>query len=258
MPKAIRLKLFQQMPNYKKTSAVVIKESYPLPPYSTVIGMLHSVCDFKEYHPMRVSIQGNHASDIAEIETQYVFGIKYDASRHQLKVPSGVVKDNKMEYDGITRTPRSIQFLTDVNLCIHIMPENPEDLEVIYNSLLNPMEYISLGRREDIARIDEVSIVDLQQDDGYSDYITKYSAYCPYSYMQDVSTGEIKGTIYKIPKVFNTNTKDKRRKWQEIVTVRYIEKDISINTEILENKNVFLDDNIPVFFAWLFLKRGFL
>ena len=163
-----------------------------------------------------------------------------------------------MEYDGITRTPRSIQFLTDVNLCIHIMPENPEDLEVIYNSLLNPREYISLGRREDIARIDEVSIVDLQQDDGYSDYITKYSAYCPYSYMQDVSTGEIKGTIYKIPKVFNTNTKDKRRKWQEIVTVRYIEKDISINTEILENKNVFLDDNIPVFFAWLFLKRGFL
>lgn len=253
MLKAIRLKLFQQMPNYRKPSAIVIKESYPLPPYSTVIGMVHSACGFTEYHPMRISIQGNHASDMADIETQYVFGIKFDPSRHQLKVPSGVDKNGNTSYDGVTRTPKSIQFLTDVELCIHIVPENPEDLDTIYNGLLNPKEYISLGRREDIARIDEVKKVDLQEiiiddeDDFNENIITEYSAYCPFSYMKNISHGELNGTVYKISKVFDT--KSKLRKWKEVISVRYLPKDIEVPIKLLKNENVFLDNNICVFLA---------
>ena len=253
MLRAIRLKLFQQMPNYRKPSSFTVKESFPLPPYSTVIGMVHSACDFKEYHPMRISIQGNHASDIADIETQYVFGENWGKSdkesSHQHRIIS---KENPTGYKVID-SPKSIQFLTDVELCIHIVPENPEDLETIYNGLLNPKEYISLGRREDIARIDEVKKVDLEEiiindEDDFDEYvITKYSAYCPFSYMEDISHGDINGTVYKIPKVFDTTSK--LRKWKKVIPVRYLPKDIEVPTKLLNNENVFLDNDICVFLA---------
>ena len=41
----LRLKLYQNMVNYK-TNSFQLKETYPLP-YSSVIGMVHSVCSFK-------------------------------------------------------------------------------------------------------------------------------------------------------------------------------------------------------------------
>lgn len=36
--------------------------TYPLPPYSTVIGALHNACNYTEYHPMDISIQGSYGS----------------------------------------------------------------------------------------------------------------------------------------------------------------------------------------------------
>ena len=60
MMKAIRLHCFQNLANYKKPSSFIIKETYPLPPYSTVIGMIHAACGFKRYHRMKLSIQGTN------------------------------------------------------------------------------------------------------------------------------------------------------------------------------------------------------
>ena len=50
MNKAIRIKCKQELVNFKKPTSLLIKETYPLPPYSTVIGMIHKACDFHEYH----------------------------------------------------------------------------------------------------------------------------------------------------------------------------------------------------------------
>ena len=36
--------------------------TYPLPPYSTVIGAIHKACGYTDYHPMKVSIQGKYGS----------------------------------------------------------------------------------------------------------------------------------------------------------------------------------------------------
>ena len=60
MEKAIRVECFQNLVNYRKPSSFIIKESYPLPPYSTVLGMIHTACGYKkgDFHPMKISIQG--------------------------------------------------------------------------------------------------------------------------------------------------------------------------------------------------------
>ena len=47
--------------------------TYPLPPISTIIGALHSACNYKEYHPMDISIQGKFESMHKEPYTDYCF-----------------------------------------------------------------------------------------------------------------------------------------------------------------------------------------
>ncbi|WP_086283955.1 CRISPR-associated protein Cas5 [Candidatus Enterococcus wittei] len=38
----------------------ILRETYPLPPLSTVIGMVHKLCGYQEYESMDISIQGNY------------------------------------------------------------------------------------------------------------------------------------------------------------------------------------------------------
>ena len=67
MEKAIRVECFQNLANYRKPSSFIIKESFPLPPYSTVLGMIHTACGYREFHPMKVSIQGKNAGSVSEL-----------------------------------------------------------------------------------------------------------------------------------------------------------------------------------------------
>lgn len=60
--KAIRLHVKQSSANYRREETVNCRMTYPLPPYSTVIGAIHKACNYTEYHDMSVSIQGKYSS----------------------------------------------------------------------------------------------------------------------------------------------------------------------------------------------------
>ena len=60
--KAIRLHIKQNSANYKKEETVQNRMTFPLPPYSTVIGALHKACGYTSYPPMQVSVQGKYGS----------------------------------------------------------------------------------------------------------------------------------------------------------------------------------------------------
>lgn len=232
MLKVIRVKLFQQMPNYRKPTSFLVKESFPLPPYSTVIGMIHLACDFKEYHPMKLSIQGKYASEVSDFATMYNFGIKYEADRHQ-----GKVLNAKGGYDGINRGVNNCHLLTDVELVLHIYPEKEEDLDFIYKGLLNPKTYLSLGRHEDIVRIDEVALVDL---DEYNikekDCVPKYDIYIPVDFLNE----SYSGTVYNLNKIFAIDPKTKLRFWKEVVKAKYVPRE----KDGLDLKNAYYDKNL--------------
>src|SRR5665647_1928934 len=111
--KAIRVRLRQDMVNYKKPTSFQLKETYPLPPYSTVIGMVHSLCGYTKYQPMQVSVQGKYFSKVNDLYTRYEFknAMKYEAARHQLKVG---------EY-GVGRGVATAELLVEVELLLHIV-----------------------------------------------------------------------------------------------------------------------------------------
>ena len=214
--KAVKLKLYQNMVNYKVPTSFQLKESYPLPPYSTVIGMVHSLCDFKEYKPMKISISGNYFSKVNDLYTRYEFknGNPFEMGRHQLNV-NGY---------GINRGVATAELLVDVNLTIHIIPEDQSEefLNTIFEAFKYPREYPSLGRREDIVLIRDVKIVDVEKkklekdlSNGEDDF-----AYIPVNFIQEklVNYGDKKngmniyGTRYELTKNYilnNIGTKSK-------------------------------------------------
>lgn len=239
MIKAIRLKIFQQMPNFRKPASFLIRESFPLPPYSTVIGMIHRLCGYEEYHDMRLSIQGTSASDASDLAVMYSFGIKYDATRHQLKCDDG-----KGGFAGINRGVRPCHLLTDLNMMIHILPSD-DDFEHIMKSLMNPPVYPSLGRHEDIARIDEVTEAEIMKYDPDDDdfYYLKHNAYIPLS---DIEEMPGKATVYRLTKKFSIDPKTGLRGWDEIVKAAYLPY-----SESYESKECLYDAELkaPVAFA---------
>ena len=200
--KAIKLKLYQNMVNYKVPTSFQLKESYPLPPYSTVIGMVHSLCDFKEYKPMKISISGNYFSKVNNLYTRHEFN----------------------NSDNVIKGPATIELLVDVNLTIHIILEDQSEefLNMIFEAFKYPREYPSLGRREDIVLIKDVKIVDVEKkklerdlSNGEEDF-----AYIPVNFIQEklVNYGDKKsgmniyGTRYELTKNYtsdNIGTEDK-------------------------------------------------
>lgn len=196
--KAIRLKLYQNMVNYRIPNSFQLKETYPLPPPSTVIGMIHNLCGYEEYHPMDISIQGKYYSKINDLQTIYEFGNqKFGKTRHQLKID---------DHYGVTRGVGTSELLVDVELVIHIKAED-QVLDKVYESLKYPREYPSLGRREDIARIDEVEMVELEKIDA--DEIEKTKNYKRYISKEELEESDLRfeqvrnkepGSVYRLNK----------------------------------------------------------
>ena len=217
--RAVRIKLYQNLCNYKIPTSLQLKETYPLPPYSTVIGMIHNVCGFTEYTPMRISVQGKYYSKINDLYTRYEFaGATYEEGRHQVKIP---FQDKEL---GLMRGVSTAELLVDVEIVIHINLDEDKKLEEIYNAFKEPSEYVSLGRREDIVRIDEIAMVKSKRivDSDWSDFFENipksikesYDAYIP-SHMGDLPNT----TIYNINKVYEKKIVKKGteiRNWQKI------------------------------------------
>lgn len=69
----LRIILTQNKAHYRKEETIDNRMTYPLPPYSTIIGAIHKACNYKEYHQMDISIQGDYKSLSTEVFTDYLF-----------------------------------------------------------------------------------------------------------------------------------------------------------------------------------------
>lgn len=212
--KAIRLHISQNLVNYKLPTSFQLKETYPLPPYSTVIGMVHNACEFTEYVPMKVSIQGKYHSKVNDLATRYEFypGMKFDKGRHQLNV----------EGFGIGRGISTTELLSDVELLIHIVLEDESMTEEVCEKLTCPHEYLTLGRREDLIVYKELpKIVEIREEELKRSISIKenYSAYIPIELFEDknVKLGSVlglpyAGTKYKLNKDYILTNKGSAKK----------------------------------------------
>lgn len=210
------------MVNYRKPTSFQLKETYPLPPPSTVIGMVHYLCGFTEYNEMDISIQGKYHSKVNDLYTVYEFknATKYEKARHQIETGGY----------GISRGVATAELLTDVELLLHIIPKDQSIVEKIEEAFLYPREYPSLGRREDLVLIEEVKIVNIiqQEIEEDTDIKNNYSAYIPVAITEEKGDiilkgeGEVGGTRYKLNKDYTLVDQGTKRypkvfrKWNKV------------------------------------------
>lgn len=202
--KILKLKLFQETACYKKPFAFKVAETYPLPPYSTVIGMFHKIlgANSGEYHPMNISVQGEYESIFSNYQNLRMFKGK----------------------DEVTAMPRNVHQLLNVHLLIHVKAED-DVIDKIYNNIINGVETFTLGRNEDLVRVEQIKYVnEITKTDGD---INKYNAYVPMYY----DDGFLEGINYRL----NTTYKivNDLRKWNK-VDVKYIEKHTSNKLDEVE------------------------
>lgn len=157
MKKTLRLDLYQETACYKKPLAFKVGETYPLPPYSTVKGMIHALIDATEFIPMRISVQGSYDSQIIDYQSHYFFK-KTNVNEFPL-VMDGLFSG--YEFSNMTTMPLYTHLLYDVFLIIHIEAEE-EIIEKII-AAIESGKSISLGRWEDLVRIDNYEIVEVKQ-----------------------------------------------------------------------------------------------
>lgn len=191
--KILKLKLYQETACYKKPFATKIAETYPLPPYSTVIGMFHKILQAQpgEYFPMNVSIQGEYESIFSNYQNLRMYKGK----------------------DKVTAMPRNVHQLLNVNLIIHIQAED-EVIDKIYHNVINGVESFTLGRNEDLVRIDEIKI--LKDVEEVEEVAIRKSAYIP-EYM----TKRVDGINYRLNTTYQI--KEDIRQWNK-VNVKYVER----------------------------------
>ena len=228
--RALKIKIYQETVCYKKPYAFKVTETYPLPPYSTVIGMMHKMLKAEpgEYHEMSISVQGKYEGIFTAYNTTRFY-----------------------KGEDITSMPLNVHMLYGVNLVIHVVAAD-DVLENIYNGFKECDSVFTLGRSEDLARIDEIKFVNIDKyeiDDVEDDdsILLKNCFYVPdkglvhevrrildSGYSRDLVA--LKGIGYKINKRYKVL--NNLREWEKI-KVTYVE-----SGEMLEEGEYYKDDTV--------------
>ena len=172
--KVLKIKGFQIFANYRKPMSFNFWDTYPLPPLSTVKGWFHSVVKANEYIPLSMSIQGNSEGLIYDLQKI----IKFDRKNNRKKDDVLLENIDKVFHKTITYVAN----IYEINLCIYI--NAPLEYLELFRKNIFLLEYPSLGRYEDLIRIDEAKIIDVNMQDfsleehtvNYGIYLNKHTA----------------------------------------------------------------------------------
>ncbi len=120
--KCLRLIVKQKSAHYRKVETVKNKMTYQLPPFSTVIGALHSACGYKEYMPMNISVQGEYHNMKLDHKIEYIRlnSINYTDSRGKLvKLFNQNILTGKEQVIAEATQARSASYVKKTGIKIH-------------------------------------------------------------------------------------------------------------------------------------------
>lgn len=229
--KLLRLKLFQETACYLKPFAYKVGETYPLAPFSTVKGMLHAVLEASEYIPMNLSIQGKSEGFIIDYQKKFMYK-KSDVP--QIVTTDGLPEAPEPDTKLYTTMPMYQHLLYNVEHVIHVEAKE-EILQELYNRFHQLTTTLSMGRWEDIVRIDEVCFVE-GTEDWMEEFI--YNQYVPVNYKSSIYFDGPKA-YYRLPRKYEIC--GGRREW-DYLTVAYIQK-----STLFEDTKILTDGDYSIF-----------
>lgn len=207
--KLIKLSIYQPKACYTTPLSFKGIETYPLPSYSTLRGMIYTALGrkYKDGDSIDFSIQGKYESIYRDYWTAVKFG-----------------------EDGREKKPIEVPMLHNVRLTIHIWSNIASE---ILEKLKDPSEILSLGRKEDIIHIEEINEINYEKldiDNSPKSFITKNNCYIPKDLGLDIT-----GIYYRLPEFWEI--KNGYRVFTKMKDVYYVEEPV-----IIENGKIFIDN----------------
>jgi len=218
MKKIIKLKIFQEKAVFRTPYSMEVVETYPLPPYSTIIGFIHNMMsETNTIKDINLSVQGKYDNLLREFVSYHKF--------------------EKESYKGKTY-PIIITSLIDLELIIHIKMPSEELHQKLFNSLHNPPYFPYLGRPEDLITQMEV-LEECEKDFDPSEtergtLTIPYDSFIPFELAKSL---EIVGIPYLIPGYYTLKSFKKKRKDEifrdfEMIKVIYAQRGQEIDKTI--------------------------
>lgn len=179
----LRLEIYQPHAHYRIPYSINRRLTYPIPPYSTVIGFLCNICGVDDQKSevysiiseLKISIAGRFDSKT----TENIWFRNLSREEHNRYYISETVryKNGQVGHVG-GQIPVKIDVLENVELVIHLYHKNEEHIEMIKQKLENPVERLQplhLGRAEDLLVIRDLKVLkdeelDIGRVDGNYDY----------------------------------------------------------------------------------------
>lgn len=170
----LKINLYQEVAVYRHPITMEVIESFPLPPPSTVLGLVHSLLgESRLISGLNVSIQGN-------------YGALFRDYQHYVKA-------------GLERPyPIVVYNLHDVHLVLHFSGDD-ETLERLHRVFCDPPYYPYLGRAEDLLLVEGVRFCEAQkQTKEYG--LLPHNAYIPASVCTKL---RLQGVPYHLPTIYH-------------------------------------------------------
>jgi len=203
--KALYIKIFQPFAQYRNPFTFYYAQTYPLPPKSTIIGMLQNLIDdyyghkhgVENWWKLKVSIHGGFESVFwnyqqlikGEIQLKKV-GNKLVLSNQNLPLYNEGIKSQ--------RTPVHQQELFNGHLHIFIKGER-SILKEVKEAFDNPRKILSLGRSEDIIFIRRTEFVEPINGDSKTAEKSIWLSYPTYIKRDSFPIKNEKYPVYSIP-----------------------------------------------------------
>lgn len=230
MDKVIKLKIFQEKAVFRTPWSMEIVETYPLPPYSTILGFIHNMLSSnKTIEEIKISVQGKYGN----LTREFVRYHKYIKNKNEGK-PYPII----------------ITFLTDLELIIHIKMPTPEFHAKLLMALENPPYFPYLGRPEDLiinieVHEDEEGELDPSATEEGSIKLP-YNCYVQFDIAKDL---RIEGVPYLIPSYYKlvSRIKGKKKKCKETFRNFEIVKVLYVQAEQIVTKKIKVDgEGVPI------------
>lgn len=193
--------------------------TYPLPPFSTVAGMVHFLCRWDCWHDMNISIVGSGTMNEQEFAMRWKGGAYAGSETDEFKKRFPVRVECGEGFTGWVNTPVLTDFVADLHLRLHIQPKDEKEVDIIYKMLKYPRRFPSLGRHEDLLRIDKIEVVDILPSEKITLDLPAYTPAFPGMF----------GTIYALHKKYTIVRN--RRIFKDVKTM-YIDAGQEATTEI--------------------------
>lgn len=262
MKQVLKVKIYQPDAHYRVPFSYQRRFTYPIPPYSTVKGLICNLMGIRDDADERLkkikeglslAIYGRYESLVKE----YIWfrNLKEKSHINKFHTVTNRIIDNVPQHPG-GQMPVTVDVLHNVSLMIYICHPDPNFLKNISDAFENPSERLStihLGRSEDWLVFEEIRWpVELRQESVMN---IKHFTWMPEKEFADKGfiDGEyedffngLSGNLFRLPTYYKI-TDSNQRIFNEYVTVKLYEGGSFKRRKFYVDGN----ENLPIIFSRL-------